>query len=122
MIKRTVSLTLIITAVLLLLAALVMVQPASHARVVRDGPGVVVYKHRLDLRTTFRGSSCFAPIQGTSLYFAKTLSIPAKSGDRFEIPVRFLYDPPARLPLDWPDGDWCASLEQWTSGRLTHAI
>jgi Tfp pilus assembly protein PilF len=122
MTKRTVSLALIAAALLLSVAALLMVQPSSSARVLRDGPDIVVYKHRLGLRTTFRGSSCFAPVQGTNLYFAKTLSIITKSGDRFEIPVRFLYDPPARMPADWPDGDWCTSLEQWTSGRLTLAI
>jgi len=122
MTKRTVSLVLIAAVFLLLIAVFVMVQPSSRARVVRNGPEIVVYKNRLGLRTTFGGSSCFVPVQGANLSFAKTLSIATKSGDRFEIPVRFLYDPPATTPADWPAGDWCASLEQWTSGRLTLAL
>lgn len=122
MTKRTVSLALIAVVLLLLLAAFLTVQPSSSARVVRNGRDIVVYKNRLGLRTTFGGSSCFVPVQGTGLYFAKTLSILTKSGDRIEIPVRFLYEVPAKLPTDWPDGDWCGSLEQWISGRLTLAI
>lgn len=122
MTKRTVSFALIAAAFLLLLAAFLSVQPSSNARVVRNRRDVVVYKHRIGLRTTFAGSSCFVPVQGASLYFTKTHSILTKSGDRFEIPVRFLYEAPAKLPADWPDGDWCTSLEQWISGRVKLAI
>jgi hypothetical protein len=119
---RNRTLVLILAALLLVLAAFVIVQPSSSARVVRDGQNVIVYKHRIDLRTTFGGSSCFAPIQGTSLYFAKTISVFTKSGDRFEIPVRFQYGAPAKLAADWPGGDWCTSLERWIGDRLTLAI
>ena len=122
MTRRRLSLVLILAALLLVLAAFVIVQPSSSARVVRYGRDVVVYKHRIGLRTAFGGTSCFVPIQGTSLYFSKTISVLTKSGDRFEIPVRFLYNAPTKLPANWPDGDWCTSLEQWISGRLTLAI
>ena len=121
MTKRTVSLALI-TATILLLDAFLMVQPSSSARVVRHGRDVAVYKHRLGFRSMSGGESCFVPLQGTSLYFAKTLSISAKSGDRFEIPVRFLYEVPAQLPANWPRGEWCSSLEQWLGARMTLAL
>lgn len=122
MTRRRLSFVLILAALFLVLAAFVIVQPSSSARVVRYGRDVVVYKHRIGLRTTFGGTPCFVPIQGTSLYFSKTISVLTKSGDRFEIPVRFLYDPSPKLPANWPGGDWCTSLERWTSDRLSLAI
>jgi tetratricopeptide (TPR) repeat protein len=123
MTRRRLSFVLILAALLFpVLAAFVIVQPSSGARVVRNGREVIVYKHRIGLRTTFGGTSCFVPIRGTSLYFAKTISVLTKSGDRFEMPVRFQYEAPAKLAADWPDGDWCTSLERWISDRLTLAM
>ena len=119
--RRSLSLVLIAIVVLLVLAAFLVVQPPSSARVVRRGRSIAVYKHRLGWRTTFGGSSCFVPVEGTSLYFRKTLSAATKSGEIFEVPVSFLYQTPARLPEEWPEGDWCASLEAWLHDRLTRA-
>ena len=120
--SRTLSLALIAIAILLLLVAFLIVQPSSSARVVRRGQDLAVYKHRVGLRKTFGGVTCFVPLEGTKLYFKKTLSVPTKSGESFEIPLSFLYEAPARLPADWPAGDWCTSLEQWLRGRLAIAV
>jgi Flp pilus assembly protein TadD len=116
---RTSSLALIAIAVVLLLVAFLAIQPPSSARVVRHGRDVDVYKHRIAWRTPFGGRSCFVPLEGTHLYFKKTLSVPAKSGESFDVPLSFLYEAPAKVPADWPDGDWCTSLDAWLRRRLT---
>jgi len=122
MTKRVLFLALITAVVLLVLTAFVTVQPSFTARVVRTDRNVAVHKSRIGWRATFGGQPCFVPIEGTSLSFAKTLSIHTRSGDTFEVPVRFLYEAPAKLPTDWPDGDWCTSLERRLDARLTQSM
>src|SRR5436309_1740576 len=118
--KRHLSLVVISIAVLVTLGTLLTMQPAGSARVVRRERHLTVSRHRLAWRT-FGGDVCFVPLRGTSLYFAKTLEVRVKSGESFEIPLSFLYDPPAEVPPDWPAGDWCSSLEEWLRGRLAVA-
>jgi Flp pilus assembly protein TadD len=120
--SRPLLLALIAIAVVLLLFAFITIQPPSTARVIRRGRGVAALKHRIGVRTTFGGRSCFVPLEGTNLYFKKTLIVPTRSGESFEIPLSFLYQAPSQLAADWPDGDWCASLEEWLGRRMTLAV
>src|SRR5204863_2285600 len=69
--------------------------------------------HRLALRK-FGGSTCFVPVSGANLLFAKKL-------DMQGVDVRFVYQPPAEVPANWPEGNWCSSLETWVEQRLARA-
>ncbi len=113
MTKRRLLLLIILVVALLIAGAFVTVQPAGRARVVRDGRALSVSPHRLGLRR-FGGSTCFVPVSGANLVFAKKL-------DMQSVDVRFAYQPPAEVPASWPEGDWCSSLEAWIEQRLARA-
>lgn len=105
-----------------LIAVLITLQPAGQARITRNGESVTVWKGRIGLRTAFGGKSCFVPVEGSSLYFKQTIAAESRAGDIVSIPVSFLYEPPSTLPADWPDGDWCSSLNAFVQQRLTRAL
>lgn len=115
MTSRRILLVLVILAALLLAGALVTIQPADQARVVRNGRALSVSMHRLGLRH-FGGSSCFIPLKGPLPVFTKTLTVQG-----VEVVVVFFYQVPAEVPASWPEGDWCSSLQSWVQGRLNIA-
>jgi len=120
--RRNVLLVIVLILFLLAIASAVTLQPAGQARVTRRDRSITVQKQRIGLRTGVGGRTCFVPLGGNGLYFKQTLSVQTKGGDVVAVPVSFSYEPPANLPPNWPDGDWCKSLEQWTSGKLALAI
>ncbi|HEX3069228.1 MAG TPA: alkaline phosphatase family protein [Thermoanaerobaculia bacterium] len=105
-----------------LAAALITIQPAGQARITRNGNSVTVQRGRIALRTAFGGKPCFVPIEGSNLYFKQTLAAGSKTGDAVSVPVSFLYEPPSTLPAEWPDGDWCSSLNVFVQQRLAKAL
>ena len=114
MTTRRLSLTLIALVPVLIAGALLTINPAGHARVVRSGRTLSVSMHRIGMRR-FGGSTCFVPVSGANLVFAKKL-------DMQGVDVRFVYQPPAEVPASWPEGDWCSSLETWVEERLARAV
>jgi Tfp pilus assembly protein PilF len=119
--RHALPLVILILIVVVLAAALTL-QPAGQARVIRIGRAVSVQKGPIGLRTTFGGSPCFVPLQGSDLFFKQTVAVETKTGDTVSVPVSFLYEPPANLPADWPEGDWCASLNAFVQRRLALAL
>jgi Flp pilus assembly protein TadD len=121
--RRNVLVILVLALIAIALAvALITLQPAGQARVTRNGNSVTVQKGRIGLRTSFGGKPCFAPIAGSDLYLKRTIEAESRAGDSVTVPVSFLYEPPATLPADWPDGDWCSSLNAFVQQRLTKAL
>jgi tetratricopeptide (TPR) repeat protein len=104
-----------------LAAALITLQPTGQSRVTRNGNSVAVQKARIGLRT-LGGKPCFVPIERNDLYFKQTIAAQTAGGDVVSVPVSFLYEPPSTLPADWPDGDWCSSLNAFVQQRLNTAL
>jgi Flp pilus assembly protein TadD len=121
--RRNVLIILVLALIAIALAAmLITLQPAGQARVTRSGNSVTVQKGRIGLRTAFGGKSCFVLIEGSDLYFKQTIAVASKTGDVVSVPVSFLYEPPSTLPVDWPDGDWCSSLNAFVQQQLNTAL
>ncbi|MEA2239014.1 MAG: hypothetical protein QOC81_3738, partial [Thermoanaerobaculia bacterium] len=120
--RRTVLLVVVLILILLALLAALTIQPDGQARVTRRDSKITVQKARIGLRKAIGGKTCFASLQGSDLYFKQTIAVETKNGDVVSVPVSFLYQLPAALPPDWPDGDWCVSLENFIKQRLTLAL
>ena len=120
--RNVLILLVLVLLVIALTAALTTLQPAGQARVTRNGKSVTVQEGRIGLRTALGGKPCFVPIEGSDLYFKQTIAAESRAGDIVSVPVSFLYEPPSTLPADWPDGDWCSSLNAFVQQRLTKAL
>jgi len=92
-----------------LLATFVRFQPAGQATLFRSGRSLAVRMRSLYVRP-LTGDQCRATTNAGRLTFDDALNGVTARGDEFPLRVRFVYDPPASLPTDWPAGDWCTSL------------
>ena len=91
--------------VALLLTCSYACQPAGTARIVRTDNAIAVQRGRFAFANS--GSYCVVPLVGDRLLFDRT--VPA---DPVNVKITFTYEPPSRLPDDWPAGSWCDSLAQ----------
>jgi Flp pilus assembly protein TadD len=109
----------IAAAVLILFAAFhFRFQKPGTARIVRSGDGTRTITAIVGWAPPYRGESCIAPMERGSVLFRKELSIVDVTGQPIPIEIRFGYEPPARLPLQWPRGTWCESLRAFLDGEV----
>src|ERR1700694_4493836 len=106
--RRSLLAAALVTAAPLIALPFLRLQSTATARVTRRGRSVDVAQGRIAVVSPFGASSCIVPQRGESLFFQRTLH----EGD-VDVNVNFSYTPPASLPEDWPEGDWCTSLSRF---------
>jgi len=111
--KRT-PLVATIAVLLAIIAALLLtlrIQPAGSARIVRSGDALRVVTGRIGY-AGIGGQPCIAPMSGELLRFDRAYDLEDAGGETINLAIRFDYKAPSTVPQSWPDGDWCASLDQ----------
>lgn len=107
--KRIVAVAIAVLAVAGLLALTVRIQPADHARVVRNGDALRVVAGRIGFVLP-AGQPCIVPFANGLARFDGVVPTEDAGGETIDVAVRFDYAVPERVPASWPNGDWCASL------------
>jgi len=98
-------------ALALLAALFIRVQPSGQASVFRRGRSLATRTSPVYLRPLLGGQRCRTSAFDGHLLFDSNLTGLTAASDEVPLRIRFTYDPPETVAADWPDGDWCDSLE-----------
>jgi tetratricopeptide (TPR) repeat protein len=109
--KRVLAAIAAVLAIAAALFLLVRIQPAGHARIVRNGDSLRVVANRVAFVMP-GGTPCIAPFANGLARFDRTYDAEDAGGETIATAVRFDYTVPDRVPQSWPAGDWCASLDK----------
>jgi Flp pilus assembly protein TadD len=97
-----------LVVVIALAAAVVRVQPAGQARVIRRGDDLRAVHGRAGIVFP-GGATCFVRAANGLLTFEESFQLADAGGEVISLPVRFDYALPQRVPAG-ADGDWCSAL------------
>ncbi|HEX7830083.1 MAG TPA: alkaline phosphatase family protein, partial [Thermoanaerobaculia bacterium] len=100
---------LVLLAIAAVLALTFRIQPAGSVRIVRNGDALRVVSGRIGY-AGIGGLQCIAPAANDLVRFDRTYDVDDAGGESIATAVRFDYRVPQNVPQSWPDGDWCASL------------
>ncbi|MDQ3281204.1 MAG: alkaline phosphatase family protein [Acidobacteriota bacterium] len=108
--KRTAVAVAIFLAIAAALFFTLRIQPAGSARIIRTDDGLRVIASRIGF-APLRARQCIAPFADGFARFDRNYAVEDAGGETIPVGIRFDYAVPSRLPAQWPDGDWCSSLQ-----------